>query len=269
MTRRYAVPAVAALFLLAGCAVGPKYRAPVVKTPEAFSEMQGQKPAADVAALADWWRTFHDQKLSSLVERAIGSNLDVKVAKARLLEARATFKNTQASKRLPAGNANFNYSRSRTSSDNPQIPKLGGGTLIPTTYSSYQSYLDASYELDLFGGVRHQIEAASADAQSYEDSLRNTLVSAVAEVSRGLSAAPPVPGATGCGAANRSHAQGYPEDHRSALQSRPGDRSGRSQCGGQPFADSGVDSDSGGERCPDDPRNFCPPGRESGHSHPN
>ncbi|MGJ5816454.1 efflux transporter outer membrane subunit [Paludibaculum fermentans] len=184
MTRRCVVPAVVALCLLAGCAVGPKYRAPVVKTPEAFSQAQGQKPAADVAALADWWRTFQDQKLSSLVERAISSNLDVKVAKARLLEARATFRNTQASKRLPAGNANFNYSRSRTSSDNPQIPKFGGGTLIPTTYSSYQSYLDASYELDLFGGVRHQIEAASADAQSYEDSLRNTLVSAVAEVSR-------------------------------------------------------------------------------------
>ncbi len=185
MTRRFAVPSAMALFLMAaGCAVGPKYRAPVVKAPEAFSQAQGQKPAADVAELADWWRTFHDQRLSSLVERAISSNLDVKVAKARLLEARATFKNTQASKRLPAGNANFNYARSRTSSDNPQIPKFGGGTLIPTTYSSYQSYLDASYELDLFGGVRHQIEAASADAQSYEDSLRSTLVSAVAEVSR-------------------------------------------------------------------------------------
>ncbi|WP_321477875.1 efflux transporter outer membrane subunit [uncultured Paludibaculum sp.] len=184
MTRRFAVLVTVALLLLAGCAVGPKYRAPVVKTPEAFSQVQERKPAADMAALADWWRTFHDQKLSSLVERAINSNLDVKVAKARLQEARATFKNTQASKRLPAGNANFNYARSRTSSDNPQIPKLGGGTLIPTTYSSYQSYLDASYELDLFGGVKHQIEAASADAQSYEDSLRNTLVSAVAEVSR-------------------------------------------------------------------------------------
>jgi NodT family efflux transporter outer membrane factor (OMF) lipoprotein len=183
MTRRFAVLAPAAV-LLAGCAVGPKYRTPVVKAPEAFSQAQGQKVAADTVALADWWRTFHDEKLSSLVERAIRSNLDVKVARARLLEARATFNNTKASKRFPAGNANFNYGRSRTSTDNPQIPKFGGGTLIPTIYNSYQSYLDASFELDLFGGVKHQIEAASADAQSYEDSLRNTLVSAVAEVSR-------------------------------------------------------------------------------------
>jgi NodT family efflux transporter outer membrane factor (OMF) lipoprotein len=76
------------------------------------------------------------------------------------------------------------YGRSQTSTDNPQIPKLGGGTLIPTTYGSHQSYFDASYELDLFGGVRHQIEASSADAQSYEENLRNRLVSAIAEVSR-------------------------------------------------------------------------------------
>jgi outer membrane protein, multidrug efflux system len=57
-------------------------------------------------------------------------------------------------------------------------------SLIPNTYGSYQPYFDASYELDLFGGVRRQVEAASAEAQSYEENLRNTLVSAVAEVAR-------------------------------------------------------------------------------------
>ncbi len=60
----------------------------------------------------------------------------------------------------------------------------GAAPLIPTTYSAYQSYFDASYELDLFGGVRHEVEASGAEAQSYEENLRNTLVSAVAEVAR-------------------------------------------------------------------------------------
>jgi NodT family efflux transporter outer membrane factor (OMF) lipoprotein len=183
MIRRFAAIALAAVFL-AGCAVGPKYRSPIVKTPQSFAQAKGQNVAADTSKLAEWWQTFHDRTLSSLVQRAIDCNLDVKVAQARLREARAAFKNTEASKQLPSGNLNLTYGRSKTSTDNPQIPKLGGGTLIPTTYGSYQSYFDASYELDLFGGVRHQIEASSAEAQSYEDNLRNTLVSAIAEVSR-------------------------------------------------------------------------------------
>src|SRR5262249_18527642 len=48
----------------------------------------------------------------------------------------------------------------------------------------FQSYFDSSYELDLFGGVRREVEASTAQAQSYEENLRNTLVSSVAEVSR-------------------------------------------------------------------------------------
>lgn len=183
MIRRFALVSPAAL-LLAGCAVGPKYRSPAVNTPPSFAQAKGQNAATDTSDLAEWWKTFHDQNLSSLVRRVIESNLDVKVAQARLREARAAFKNTEASKRLPSGNLNLTYARSQTSTDNPQIPKFGGGSLIPTTYSSYQSHFDASYELDLFGGVRRQIEASNAEAQSYEDNLRNTLVSAIAEVSR-------------------------------------------------------------------------------------
>ena len=183
MIRRFVRIAPGAVFL-AGCAVGPQYRSPVVTTPQSFAQAEGQNVAADTSDLAEWWRTFHDPTLSSLVQRVIDANLDVKVAKARLCEARAAFKKTEAGKRSPGGNLNLMYGRSQTSTDNPRIPKFGSGTLIPATYSSYQSYCDVSYELDLFGGVRHQIEASSAEAQPYEDNLRNTLVSTIAEVSR-------------------------------------------------------------------------------------
>jgi len=77
------------------------------------------------------------------------------------------------------------YSRSKTSQQNPQIRKLSGATtLIPTTYGIYQAYFDASYEVDIFGGVRNQVKAARADAAAGEEDLRNTLVSALAEVAR-------------------------------------------------------------------------------------
>ncbi|BDC50494.1 RND transporter [Bryobacterales bacterium F-183] len=171
------------MITLAGCAVRSKYRVAEVKVPAAYTQARGQQTQT-AGELAEWWKSFGDRTLSSLIERTIQNNLDVQVAKARLLEARATFKSTDVGKRLPSGNWNFNYAQARTSTDNPQIPRFGGGTLIPTTYNSYQSYLDASYELDLFGGVRHQVAAARADAQSYEESLRNTLVSVVAEVAR-------------------------------------------------------------------------------------
>jgi outer membrane protein, multidrug efflux system len=183
MIRRFLVVAVGAL-ALTGCAVGPKYRQPVVQTPGAFSQASGQKVAADTAALADWWKTFGDDNLTSLVERAISNNLDVAIARERLREARASLRYTKASTQLPSGNLNGTYSHSKTSTDNPQIPKLGGGSLIPATYDAYQASFDASYEIDLFGGVRHQVEASAAEAQSYEENLRNTLVSTVAEVAR-------------------------------------------------------------------------------------
>jgi NodT family efflux transporter outer membrane factor (OMF) lipoprotein len=182
MNRRF-VSVLIALGTLTGCAIGPKYRTPLVKTPAAFSQ-SGASNSANTADLAEWWKTFGDAKLTSLVERAIANNLDVQIAQARLREARASLRSTQAQKELPSGNFNANYSRSKTSSDNPQIPKLSGGSLIPDTYGAYQSYFDASYELDLFGGKRHDVEASTAEAQSYEESLRSTFVSIVAEVGR-------------------------------------------------------------------------------------
>jgi NodT family efflux transporter outer membrane factor (OMF) lipoprotein len=180
--------ALLASLALTGCVVGPDYHPPVLQTPATYAEAPRQAVAQDTAALAEWWQNFADAELTSLVQRAIAQNLDVQVAQARLREARATLRYTQASTQLPTVNAEATYTRSKTSTDHPQVPKLadsaGGTTLLPTTYSVYQAYFDASYELDLFGGVRRQVEASQAEAQSYEDSLRNTLVSVLAEVAR-------------------------------------------------------------------------------------
>jgi multidrug efflux system outer membrane protein len=159
-----------------------------VQTPARYAEVPAQGAAADMSSLAEWWQNFQDPELQSLIQRAINSNLDVRVARAKLRESRATFHNTRWSEQLPTVNTDGSYTRSKISSDNPQIPKLDGGgsptTLIPTTYGVFQSYFDASYELDIFGGVRNQVRAARADAAASGEDLRNTLISTLAEVAR-------------------------------------------------------------------------------------
>jgi NodT family efflux transporter outer membrane factor (OMF) lipoprotein len=157
-----------------------------VKVPAQYQEAQTTSTGCTtVGGLADWWKTYNDPELQWLIERAMKSNLDVRLAKAKLAESRATAGYTRNSLELPTVNTDASYTRSRTSLDNPQIPKLGGNdTLIPTTYGVYQAYFDASYEIDIFGGVRNQVKAARADAAASADDLRNTLVSTLAEVAR-------------------------------------------------------------------------------------
>lgn len=156
-----------------------------VKVPAQYQEAQTATGSTTVGALGEWWKTYNDPGLQSLIERVMKSNLDVRLAKAKLAESRATAGYTRNSLELPTINTDVTYTRSRTSLDSPQIPKLSGTTsLIPTTYGVYQANFDASYEIDIFGGVRNQVKAARADAAASADDLRNTLVSTLAEVAR-------------------------------------------------------------------------------------
>ena len=88
------LPTVALLALLAGgCAnlpsVGPDYHAPATQTPARWSEPLAGGETNAAAATAAWWKNFHDSELDSLIERAAGSNLDLRIAQARVREARA------------------------------------------------------------------------------------------------------------------------------------------------------------------------------------
>lgn len=169
-----------ALLLLPGCMVGPDYRTPVLKIPETYTAAPQQGATGDSATLREWWQSFSDPQLTSLVSRTITNNLDVRVAQARLQEARASLRYAQANKQLPTINVEGGYSREKSSADYGQAAEAGSGA----SYSLYQAAFDASFEIDLFGGVRRQIEASRAEAEASEDSLRDTLVSAVAEVAK-------------------------------------------------------------------------------------
>jgi NodT family efflux transporter outer membrane factor (OMF) lipoprotein len=163
----------ALLVLLTGCAVGPKYVKPALPETAAWSATaQGATAmACDEKALATWWSTFDDPVLTSLVERASSHNLDLLRARARVREARAR-RGGAAADLLPSVSASASASRKRASTE------AGSGG----TADLFQAGLDASWELDLFGGTRRAVEAATASLQASVEDERDVAVSLAAEV---------------------------------------------------------------------------------------
>lgn len=154
-----------------GCiTVGPDYQSPEPDAPTQWSG-PGDRRAPDAAVLAEWWRQFRDPVLDGLVADALAANLDLAAAQAQLREARA--RRSLAGAQLgPTVNASASGSRRRSSEES------GSGA----TMELYSAGFDASWELDIFGGLRRGLEAAEADVGASADQLRDTRVSLVAEV---------------------------------------------------------------------------------------
>ncbi len=167
----------AALFVLAGalpaaCVVGPDYHAPKTTVPTAF----GASSADAAPPVAKWWTTFHDAALDALIERAVRANPDLRLAQARVREARAQ-RGVVAADRWPTVDASGSGARNRTSDHVFGVPG--------TTSNLFQTGFDATWELDVFGGVRRSVEAADADVAAAVEDRRDVLVSLLAEVARG------------------------------------------------------------------------------------
>lgn len=168
------VAALAAALALAGCAsVGPNYH----EVKPAAPQLQGLDAAQENNAQfqASWWKQFNDPVLDALIQRAAANNLDLRIAVARLHESRALLSGSKADQ-FPTIDTNVNYTRSRG-----QQPGFSDQRSTTTTY---QAGFDASWELDLFGGVRRSVEASGADLGASEAALHNAQVSLLAEVAR-------------------------------------------------------------------------------------
>ena len=160
--------------LLAACAVGPDYHRPVPLPPEQIK----LREALDNGAVTPtplpprWWSLFEDPELDRLVEQALSKNIDLRVAAANLQRARALLSEAGAA-RLPTSDASAQYTRSRSAA-----------TGIPVTSDYFALGFDASYEVDLFGGVSRSIEAATADAAAAQAAVDGNRVSVAAETAR-------------------------------------------------------------------------------------
>jgi len=181
-----------ALFVLASlgasnCTVGPNYRKTEPNTPAKWNRLEATaSPVADASARGDlgqWWQRLNDPVLSQLVEDAQRQSLDLRKAEARLREARARLGIATAG-RYPSVGASA--SASRSGSVGPSVsPNAGDGATAAGAGNQFNAGFDASWELDVFGGVRRSVEAAQADQQSAVAGLDDARVSLVAEVARG------------------------------------------------------------------------------------
>ncbi len=203
---------------LSACMVGPDYHPPESATPKRWvaglppscmgefshqvcdeeankSALTAQR-ATKPAVLARWWHGFNDPKLTSLIERALQGNLDMQAADARLIASRAQVTSSAAAL-WPRLGMSGGYQRQRLS---PNALKgiLSGafeGGESPTgllsslgplgePFNLFQAGFDSSWELDVFGGIKRQKEAAQAAADAYEESLHDISITLSAEVAR-------------------------------------------------------------------------------------
>jgi NodT family efflux transporter outer membrane factor (OMF) lipoprotein len=175
--------------LLAACTVGPDFVPLKADVPKAWTTN-----ASDSQPQNDWWNSFHDPVLSSLIARAAEANLDLKQAALRIAEARAEGE-IAAGDQWPSVGANASYASTRFSDKTAQgslFSNIGGipiapGVSIPSfpnPYDQFQVGFDASWEPDLFGGVRRSIEAAGADTEAAVEDRSEALVSLEGEVAR-------------------------------------------------------------------------------------
>ncbi|MBO0862692.1 MAG: efflux transporter outer membrane subunit [Chloracidobacterium sp.] len=164
--------------LLTGCAVGPKYRKPVVEAPSTF---RGADPNAAVVSnsLADlkWVEVFKDEQLQELIKTALTNNYDLNQAIERIQAARANLGTARAGQ-FPEVTAGAGLTSSRNSTSG-QVPLSSSST---RTFGSVVLNL-LSFEVDVWGRVRRQKEAAKADLLNAEETRKAVMTTVVGDVS--------------------------------------------------------------------------------------
>jgi NodT family efflux transporter outer membrane factor (OMF) lipoprotein len=180
----------AALTALAGCVLGPDFVPPNPQPP--VIALSADKRAAEGRLQAppdpSWWAVFRDPVLTDLERRIAAENLDVRTATIRLAESRFQ-RGVAAAAQFPTLNGDAQYQRELFS--NNGIASLLGGLVGPSasslsvpTINDYNVGFDASWELDLWGHVRRQVEAADALVDQAAEQRRDALVSSLAELAR-------------------------------------------------------------------------------------
>lgn len=188
MNRWFRKPAVLLVALsLGGCAAGSNYVPPTTTWPTGYAgerPAQPGQPVTDLAAEPRWWLNFNDPVLTQLIDQALTVNQDVKLAEARVREARA-LRQVAAAGRLPTVDFSVNAKRALTSENTVPPGSTAAVRFFPppgATTDMYQVGFDASWELDLFGRIGRQVEAAEANIGAAEADRHGAIVSVLAEI---------------------------------------------------------------------------------------
>src|SRR5579864_1876199 len=152
-----------AMFLLGGCAVGPKYRTPTVPAPPAYKEMGNWKSAqpSDQNLGGNWWEIFQDAQLNALEQQINVSNQNLKAAVAQYQQARAVLRYYRADY-YPTVSAAPSATRNRYSNNRPPQSSTFNGI----TFSDFTLPLDLSYQVNAWGRVSRNVESYREQAQA-------------------------------------------------------------------------------------------------------
>ena len=170
---------------LTGCTVGPDYQSPEIKeAPRRWAQDGGSVAGRTVEGAVDitWWKSFRDFQLSSLVERLVAQNLDLKTAAERVVQSVAQ-RQVAASQGLPhiEGQSLTTYNRQ---SPNGPLSLLTPAPGAPLEYARFRDGLTSSWQLDLFGRVRRAVEAADANTLAAVENRHGVALAAVAELAQ-------------------------------------------------------------------------------------
>lgn len=168
--------------LAAGCAVGPDYHRPQAPLAEQYIGRPAieARTATTTANFVTWWEGFGDPQLSALISQALVQNLDMAQAQARVAQARAALGAADAAL-LPSATLNGQAARAYQSLETPLGQILDATAGYNRYGNSYEANLDASWELDLFGGLRRGREATLADYQASEAGVVATRLAVAAQ----------------------------------------------------------------------------------------
>lgn len=191
---------VAAMLIVSGCNVGPKYHPPAVQAPAAYKEVtpENQKdienwktaqPSDDAALRGKWWESFNDPQLNALEDQVNVSNQSIASAEASFMAARAMVREAR-SQLFPTVTTDPSITREkqsrnlRTSTTSGSGSGTGGGTTTPNTsaFTDYSFPFDATWVPDLWGKIRNTVNASAYGAQASAADLANTRLSMQAEV---------------------------------------------------------------------------------------
>jgi len=159
---------------VSGCAIGPRYREPVMELPQSYRSYATQEQGEAMINLP-WWKVFKDEKLAELLREALLNNYDLRAAAARVDEARAVVGVTRA-QILPQTDLTSSASLDRNSKD--LYPALERIT------STYAGGFNTAWEMDLWGKIRQAIRASKAEYLATEDARRGVMVTLVADMAQ-------------------------------------------------------------------------------------
>jgi NodT family efflux transporter outer membrane factor (OMF) lipoprotein len=188
-TLKNAIAAIGSSALIAGCTVGPDFVQPDSNLPEVSYQGDHGRMVSDARLPAPtdptWWRVFRDPVLTDLEQQVAAANLDVRTATIRLAESRFQ-RGVAAAAAFPSINGDAKYTREQYSQNGivSLIAPLAGPGFSIGAINDYNTGFDASWELDLWGKVRRQVEAADAQVDQAADRRRDALVSSLAELAR-------------------------------------------------------------------------------------